>query len=153
MKTLCDLFVIMFMTIALFKMWDIWSNEKYHLRGIKKIGLIIVVSIMCLLNYRVINDLFKIINIVLIFILANKLYMRWSIKKSLSYAFYAEIIFIISESIYAGLFMFLFKSANEFVINHFGSLSTNIIITILTPILVSDSFKSSNSSKSSSRSA
>ena len=119
-----------------FYIWNDWAKEKFKWKSFKTFIVLIFTIFLAVVNYLTINPLIRIINMTLIFIVSYKNLYKTHLNKSIVSPVTIEILYVISESIFAAIMMGILKNgANDFVSNYFGTLFTNLSISIIVFIL------------------
>lgn len=127
-----DFIVVLFMVIITFFIWNGLAVKKLNWKGFRTWGYVLITSILTLINYFNTNALFKFISMTLIFIIIYKFLFKCKLKYSIASPLITQTLYFISESIFA-IFMFLIlnNGVEDFVNNYFGSVITNIVVSLL----------------------
>ena len=127
-----DFIIVLFMVIITFFIWNKLAVKKLNWKDFRTWGYVLITSILTLINYFNTNALFKFISMTLIFIIIYKFLFKCKLKYSIASPLITQTLYFISESIFA-IFMFLIlkNGVEDFVNHYFGSVITNIIVSLL----------------------
>lgn len=120
------------MILASFYIWNRWNDRKINFKSIKVWGLLLITIAATTINYYNSNNLLKIINITLIFIVVYKYLLDVDLKHSIIGPIMSQFICFIAEFLFLiGDMLFFDVNVNKIVNNCFGSLIANLIIAII----------------------
>lgn len=128
------------MVLIAFYLWGKMSDRKINWKSKRTWGLSFCTLLITLFNYFQINSLFKVISITLIFIIVYKLLFDTKLKESIAGPIIVQLIYAISETIFAFILFAFFKSTSENIVNnYFGSFVSNLSISLM--VLIISKFK------------
>lgn len=117
---------------TIFYIWNSWSEFKFKFNNKKNILILILAIIFTVINYMNVNNLVKIINMTLIFIIVYKYLFNTNLKNSIIGPLMSQTIYFISELLFA-IFMvsILNKNVSDLTTQYLGTLVTNISISLI----------------------
>lgn len=131
-ELIAKFFIALIMVIINFIIWFNYNNDRIKWKKIRTIIFIVITAIVTLINYFNVNNLFKIINMTLVFIIIYKLYFKQKLKKSIILPILVQMIFFISEVIVSIIVISLLKNQIKIYVENFaGSIMMNISISLL----------------------
>lgn len=131
-----DFIVVLFMVIITFFIWNELAVTKFDWKSFRTWGYILITSVLTLINYFNTNALFKFISMTLIFIIIYKFLFKCKLKYSIASPLITQTLYFISESIFAIImFLVLKNGVADFVNHYFGSVITNIIVSLVVIIV------------------
>ncbi len=124
------------MVIIIFTIWNSWSTEKIKWFKLRTLFIILGASIVILINYFNIHATLKAINTTIILILIYKILFDVNLKNSLTGPIITQIIYMVSESVFALILMILLKNnTDKFINNYFGSFIANTSISFCSLVI------------------
>lgn len=128
------------MVPIVFYIWNDWSNNKFKWKDKRTRILLFITSIFTLINYLNVNVSIKIINMTLILIIIHKFLFKTKLKNSIIGPLMTQTLYFISECLFVALILSVFRvNLDEFINNYFGSIITNVSISII--VLVISKFR------------
>jgi len=117
--------------------WHKILNKKIDLKNYRLYISLISLMIISLLNYFNVNAYIRITIITLFLIIFFKFLFKENIKLSIITPIFVQLIYMISEMIFAIIISFIFNVNNEDIVNSFfGTLIPNLAIAIISMIIV-----------------
>lgn len=131
--------IILYTIIVMSSIIYIWTNLQEKRINFKNYRLYLTFIGMisgAIINYLTINKFLKILIVTIILILFYKFLFKKDIKKSIIPPIFVQIIFMISESIYAIILILLNFNINDTITSLTFNAISNIIISLMAVIII-----------------
>ena len=125
--------IMMFTTIYV---WYILLDKKINWKDYKIYIAISEMTIITMLNNIITNAFLKIVIITIFFIFLFHFQLKEKIQKSIITPIYSQILTLISEIIYTIILVIIFEEPEKIINASYGTVLTNIIISILLLIII-----------------
>lgn len=124
-------------TLSIVYIWSILLNKKPKFNEVCTYLILIIMELTTVLNYLYTNQFFKIVIITFLMAIFLKLIFKENLKKSILGAITSQLIFMISEIVFAFGLIGIFKvDPNDFVNIYFGKFFTNFIISLISIFII-----------------
>lgn len=121
---------------SLIYIWHDLQNKKINFKNKKIYITLILLMIISIFNYYFVDKSIKIVLIAIVLMLFFHYLFRESIQKSIVTAIFYEFIIMISETLYAIILIpFIGNDATVVINSCFGTLITNIVISIISIVI------------------
>lgn len=118
-------------------LWSKLLGKRPNFKCLKTYIIFILMMIVTLINYFYNSGFIKILTITMIMTIFIKFLFKQNINNSLLISVTSQIIYMISETIFLVIIASIFnETANEIIINQFGTFTTNLIISIFCIIII-----------------
>lgn len=124
-------------TLAIVYIWSKMLNKKPKFNKFYTYIVLIIMGTSTVLNYFYTNQFLKIVIITILMSMFLKLIFKETLRKSILGAITSQLIYMISEIIFAFGLIVIFKvNPDDFVKIYFGKFFTNFIIAIISILLI-----------------
>lgn len=123
--------VSLIMAIITFQIWHSITKMKTFYKNKRCILYILFVTILTLISFYTVLPMLRIVIMTLMFIIVYKIYFHEDLKNSIACPVITQILFLISEAIFAFVMLLVLgDKIDNFMNNYIGTIFTNATISI-----------------------
>ena len=136
-KMIEHFFGIIIITFANMYIWTKLLEKRPKIKSLKTIIVFVLMAVITLLNYFYNNQFIRILTITIVMAIFIKILMKEKINRAILASVTAQIIYMISEIIFAIIISTVFSlNANDIANTQFATLAANFAIVIIAIIIV-----------------
>ena len=135
--TIQDIIGAIFLTIVDFYVWIKFLGKKPNFKLIRTYIIFIILVFFMIINYFYNNQFIKIVTMTIVISIFIKFLFNEKIGKSIIVSVLTQLLYMVAEIIFSCALIYIFKkNPKDFTTIYFGTILTNVIISVIVVFLI-----------------